>query len=553
SSSNSNSGDKHHEHVRTRDIEKGCYGGGRRDGRDSDGGIDDDDDDDDDKDGSSSQHRNDLVPAATVGEPSGEGLYACEADCPPCRTRSRAASSTRSRTVVVVPRSKRRGLLGRFSVIPEVERPYDYRNSTKWAITAALGRRTIYLTSFSLFFVFSVLCAVSTNMTMLIVFRTCSGATSASVQAVGAGTIADIWESYERGRAMSFFYLGPLLGPLIAPIIGGVLSEELGWQATMWFLAIYGFCCIIVLTCFLPETVSAPNGHGKSSSTQPQGQRGQQPGQQQVGEPVADSSLSRTVTAGSAREKTRRLASVAKNFLVDPLSVLLFLRFPPVALTVIIGAIAFGSLYVSNITLQHTYDLPPYSFNQIIVGLLYAPPGLGYITASLFGGRWIDKIMAREARKANRYDVNGKLILLPEDRMRENLWIANIVYPAALIVFGWTLHYGVHWIVPSIALYFFGVASMLVFSSVTTMLTEFVRKKSSAGVAVNNFVRNILSAIAVVVTSEWIDAVGTGWVLTTVGLACIVVGFSGILALRKNATRWRIDMDKILQDQGQQS
>jgi hypothetical protein len=45
------------------------------------------------------------------------------------------ASSVRSRTLSVVPRSERRGLLGRLSIIPEVERPYDYRNSTKWLIT----------------------------------------------------------------------------------------------------------------------------------------------------------------------------------------------------------------------------------------------------------------------------------------------------------------------------------------------------------------------------------------------------------------------------------
>ena len=61
--------------------------------------------------------------------------------------------------------------------------------------------------------------------------RMLSGGASASVQAVGAGTIADVWEVRERGRAMGFFYLGPLCGPL---------SQELGWRSTMWLLVIYG-------------------------------------------------------------------------------------------------------------------------------------------------------------------------------------------------------------------------------------------------------------------------------------------------------------------------
>lgn len=96
---------------------------------------------DEDEEKSSSEHDNDLVPAATMGEPSGDGIYACEQGCSPCRSRSRA-SSTRSRALTIVPRAKRRGLFGRFALIPEVERPYDYKNSTKWTITAAISLAT---------------------------------------------------------------------------------------------------------------------------------------------------------------------------------------------------------------------------------------------------------------------------------------------------------------------------------------------------------------------------------------------------------------------------
>lgn len=54
------------------------------------------------------------------------------------RSKSRS-SSVRSRPLSVVPRSKRRGLLGRFAIIPEVERPHEYGNGTKWAITAIVA------------------------------------------------------------------------------------------------------------------------------------------------------------------------------------------------------------------------------------------------------------------------------------------------------------------------------------------------------------------------------------------------------------------------------
>jgi multidrug resistance protein len=312
------------------------------------------------------------------------------------------------------------------------------------------GRRSIYIISFILFVIFSVLCAISQNISMLIVFRILNGGASASVQAVGAGTIADIWESFERGRAMSMFYLGPLLGPIISPFLGGLLSQHFGWRACMYFLAIYGLCVLVMLTLFLPETL-AKRKTETSTDTQV---------------------LQRMTTTESAKVHSKRLAGGVKRFLIDPLGVLMFLRFPPVLITVCLAAIAFGALFVANISIQQEFGKPPYQFQQIIVGLLYFPPGLGYFLASFFGGKWIDNIMAREARKANRYDEDGKLILLPEDRMRENMWIANTVYPSGLLLFGWTINYGIFWFVPSIGTFLFGISSMLVFVSALSLFSH---------------------------------------------------------------------------------
>ncbi|EFY90063.1 MFS multidrug resistance transporter, putative [Metarhizium acridum CQMa 102] len=419
------------------------------------------------------------------------------------RTASRASSTTRPRIVAIVPRAQRRGLFAGFAVTPEVERPYDYTNSTKWGITATIalatlaapmgssifypalhgltaefstsstvanlsvalymlsmsifplwwssfseefGRRSVYLVSFMLFVVFSVLCAVSRNMAMLVVFRVLTGGASASVQAVGAGTIADIWESFERGRAMGMFYLGPLLGPVISPVLGGALSQSLGWRACMYFLAGYGLCVLAMLLLFLPETLPRPK-------------------LEPAGPPPPPLALRRMSTRESAGLRSRRLAAGLKRFLVDPLAVLLFLRFPPVLITVCLAAIAFGALFVANISIQQEFARAPYRFEQLVVGLLYLPPGLGYFLASVSGGSWTDSIMAREAVRANRYDERGKLILLPEDRMRENVWIANTLYPCGLLLFGWTLNYGVFWFVPSIGSFLFGISSMLVFVS----------------------------------------------------------------------------------------
>jgi hypothetical protein len=220
----------------------------------------------------------------------------------------------------------------------------------------------------------------------------------------------------------------------------------------MWFLAIYGFCCFILLMLLLPETLAKRRSD------------------EAVVEEAPSEELRRMTTRESAKVQTKKVAKILKRFFLDPLSVILLLRFPAVTITVLVAAVAFGALFVANIAIQSGFTKEPYGYSTLIVGLLYIPPGLGYILASFFGGKWIDTIMAREARKANRYDADGKLILLPEDRMRENAWIANSVYPLSLLVFGWTIRYGVHWMVPSVALFFFGVSSMLVFVRLTLQL-----------------------------------------------------------------------------------
>ncbi|KAM0798907.1 MFS transporter [Usnea florida] len=492
---------------------------------------------------------------------------------------------------VKVPRSNRRGLFGRFAILAEVEEPKQYSRTTKWYITfvvalaavaaplgstiifptlfqisedlhttptitnlsaafymlsmsifplwwssfsETLGRRTIYLTSFVLFVLFNVLAAVSKNIAMLIIMRVLGGGAAASVQAVGAGTIADVWEVRERGRAMGIFYLGPLCGPLFAPIIGGALGERFGWRSTQWFLVIYGGAVLVFLFFALPETLKAP----KSPFSDDEKDLG-----------CDRPNLTRTMSRQSVQRKTAKYIKTAKRIFFDPLKIILYLRFPAVLITVYYASITFGSLYLLNVSLQTTFSKPPYNFSTILVGVAYVPNSIGYVLASLFGGRWTDRIMAREAKRAGRYDDKGKLMYRPEDRMRENAWIAAFLYPAALIWYGWTTEKGVFWLVPLIANFFFGIGSMLIFAMATTMLTEFMPKKASNGVAVNNFVRNIFSCVGAIVAQPLISAIGNGWLFTGVGVIAMASSVV-IWAMRRFGPRWRQTMDRELSKGG---
>lgn len=97
--------------------------------------------------------------------------------------------------------------------------------------------------------------------------------------------------------------------------------------------------------------------------------------------------------------------------------------------------------------------------------------------------------------------------------------------------------------------FFFGLGSMLIFAMATTMLTEFMPKKASHGIALNNFVRNIFSCVGGVVASPLIDAIGDGWLFTILSIWCFLSGVIVVWAMKRFGPHWREAMDKRLNEE----
>lgn len=73
------------------------------------------------------------------------------------------------------------------------------------------GRSPVMHLSNIFFLIFSMACAVSTNLEMFIVFRLFMGIAGCPPLTLGGGTIADLMPPVERGKAMSIWSMGPLL------------------------------------------------------------------------------------------------------------------------------------------------------------------------------------------------------------------------------------------------------------------------------------------------------------------------------------------------------
>lgn len=114
----------------------------------------------------------------------------------------------------------------------------------------------MFLVTLALYTLTQVGCALSQNIETIVIMRLLGGTFGSSPLVVVGGILADIWESYRRGQAMSFFSATTFLGPTLGPFIAGYLSMTgpEGWRWLFWVLTIFGGCSTLALFFTLPET-----------------------------------------------------------------------------------------------------------------------------------------------------------------------------------------------------------------------------------------------------------------------------------------------------------
>lgn len=105
-------------------------------------------------------------------------------------------------------------------------------------MSESLGRRICLLSSFSIYTLSTLACALAPNWPFLLVARLVNGIGASAPQYILGGLFADLYPSLlHRGRAVMASGLVNNLAPLTAPIIAGYCSVE-NWRWIFWIALI---------------------------------------------------------------------------------------------------------------------------------------------------------------------------------------------------------------------------------------------------------------------------------------------------------------------------
>ncbi|TLS29408.1 hypothetical protein PpBr36_01489 [Pyricularia pennisetigena] len=381
------------------------------------------------------------------------------------------------------------------------------------------GRSIVYHVCNVGFVAFVIACAVAPTIESLIAFRFISGLFGSCPITNGGGSIADMIPQEKRGLALSVFTLGPLLGPVIGPVAGGFLSAAKGWRWNFWVIAIAAGFTTICMMLFLNETYARVILDRKVAKLR-----------KETGNELLRSKLDAGLSAKDYFARS----------IVRPLKMLLFS--PITQIFAIYVAIVYGYLYLLFTTITSVF-IQTYGFTPSTAGLSFLGLGIGSLVAQIVFTWTSDAYVQRRAER----EGNG---MKPEYRL---LWLpfGAAVLPIGFFIYGWTVEYKVHWIAPILGMGVVGVATILLFMSMTMYLIDSFTMYAASALAANTLIRSIAGAVLPLAAPKMYAKLGLGWgnsLLAFIALAMVPVPFVFQRYGEYLRTRFKVNLEYDLDD-----
>jgi EmrB/QacA subfamily drug resistance transporter len=115
------------------------------------------------------------------------------------------------------------------------------------------GTRRVFASAIGIFTLGSLLCGLSSDIHLLVVFRILQGCGGAMMVPVGRLTLVRTFPKSELVRAMSFVAIPALIGPMLGPLAGGFIVDYLHWRVIFFLNIPIGIAGLILVYLHLPD------------------------------------------------------------------------------------------------------------------------------------------------------------------------------------------------------------------------------------------------------------------------------------------------------------
>ncbi|MDV2447631.1 MFS transporter [Elizabethkingia anophelis] len=115
------------------------------------------------------------------------------------------------------------------------------------------GTKKVFISSLILFSIGSLFCALSQNLTQLVVSRVIQGIGGSLMTPVGKLALIKTFDKNELLKAMNFAIIPALIGPVLGPLVGGYLVDYFSWHWIFLINIPIGIIGIVLGSKFMPD------------------------------------------------------------------------------------------------------------------------------------------------------------------------------------------------------------------------------------------------------------------------------------------------------------
>ncbi|KAJ5034828.1 hypothetical protein NUH16_006273 [Penicillium rubens] len=312
------------------------------------------------------------------------------------------------------------------------------------------GRRAVYVTSFTIYFITAIWCAVAKQYANFLIARIVMGIAAGAGECLAPITIADVFFLHERGAITALYNASLNLGVASGAIIDGFIVKFHPWRYIYYVaIALIGAVTLMVYATF-PETAYIRELAPTDSITTLTSS-GQRIRRSSKDEEAGTSEIHEVVSTPETRGDMGWLQGLRLyhgkytdeslwQMTIRPLGLLIL---PPVLWATLVMSVTIGFITAITSNVSAAFE-SAYGFEAWQSGLCFVAAIVGCAFGIVLGGYFSDWVADYFTRRNNG-------VREPEMRLPA-IMVGAITGPLALALYGCGIKWKMHWMVPTLGI-----------------------------------------------------------------------------------------------------